>query len=297
MLNQPAATNATTSLEIKTLEHVQESIIYTAFMEAFSDYLVPIKLSPEQFHNKLINEGVDLSLSAGAFVEGKLVGMVLNATGVWQGRPTFYNAGSGVVPAYRGQSITNRLFQYVAPELKKQGIKHGLLEVLQNNLVGINIYQRVGFSISRKLDCYKLARKEELQPKPLKGLELGTLDLFQQLDQLSQWHNWNPSWQNSHATIRRNKMATGFTALLDGVPVGYIVGDISTGRVAQFCVKPGMRGKGIGKHLFTKMGSVLQPGVTLSLINVDSSDHDTKEFLTSSGFDKIIAQYEMVLSL
>ncbi len=297
MLSQPAAKNANISVQLKTLEHTDESALYAAFTEAFSDYLVPIKLSPEQFHNKLRNEGVDLSLSAGAFINDNLVALVLNATGIWQGRPTVYNAGTGVIPSYRGHSLTNQLFQFLTPELKKRGIQHGLLEVLQNNLVGVHIYQKVGFSISRKLDCYKLVHKEELTPTPMEGMELRPLDIYKELDQLSQWHNWNPSWQNSHATIRRNNMAKGFTAYLDNQPVGYIVGDVSTGRVAQFCVKPAMRNKGIGKHLFTKMATVLQPGANLSLINVDSSDHDTREFLTRSGFDKIISQHEMVLSL
>src|SRR5580765_3997986 len=79
--------------------------LYDAFLEAFSDYVVPFALTGEQFRNHIIVTAVDLERTVGCIDDGKLVGFSLNGFGEWEGTSTVYDAGTGVVPAWRRKGI------------------------------------------------------------------------------------------------------------------------------------------------------------------------------------------------
>ncbi len=89
------------------------------------------------------------------------------------------------------------------PKLKGKGVKKFTLEVLKDNEPAIKAYRKAGFRIARELDCYELefdsagARRTtditiELQP-------IGKSDLTAFVGSL----DWQPSWENSFAAIRR----------------------------------------------------------------------------------------------
>lgn len=50
--------------------------ILAAFNLAFSDYLISIKLAETQLRHKIWTENIALELSAGAFDDGNLVGLI-----------------------------------------------------------------------------------------------------------------------------------------------------------------------------------------------------------------------------
>ncbi|HRZ88309.1 MAG TPA: hypothetical protein P5117_02385, partial [Spirochaetia bacterium] len=82
--------------EFMTLEAESLQVVYAVFMEAFSDYSVPVTWSFEEFRASCLRRGVDLSISLGAREDGRLVGFVLNGRGTWGGMPAAYDAGTGV---------------------------------------------------------------------------------------------------------------------------------------------------------------------------------------------------------
>src|SRR5947208_6614795 len=89
--------------------------LYSAFTEAFSDYVYPFALTETQFRNHLLLNGVDLDRTAGCFIDGRLVGFSLNGFGDWGGVPTVYDAGSGVIPSYRRRHICEPMFEMMLP--------------------------------------------------------------------------------------------------------------------------------------------------------------------------------------
>ena len=65
----------------------------------------------------------------------------MNALGEWQGKPTAYDAGTGVIPAYRRQGIAEELFTFMVPHLKEASVEQYLLEVLTGNERAVALYQ------------------------------------------------------------------------------------------------------------------------------------------------------------
>src|SRR5882724_8964151 len=107
--------------------------LYHAFLKAFSDYQVNMNVSEHRFRDRLVRDGVTLNRSVGAFAEKEMIGFSLNGCGRWQGRLTAYDAGTGILPTYRGRGLGQDLFGYMMPELKKAGVEQCLLEVLSTN--------------------------------------------------------------------------------------------------------------------------------------------------------------------
>jgi ribosomal protein S18 acetylase RimI-like enzyme len=288
----------TTMITLKTLENTDLKKLHTTFLEAFSDYLVPIKLTGEQFQTKLLNEGVDLSISGGAFLDNKMVGIILHGRGNWNGQSTAYNAGTGVIPTFRGQGITLNLYSYLIPILQENGVESCLLEVMQQNVPAINVYKEAGYEIKRKLDCYKLSKSAKLHPIYAPDFAIIPCALSDSVKQhLYSWHNWAPTWQNSWDAMLRNKNIRAYMATLNNKSVGYITVDILTGRVPQFATHPVLRGQGIGNALFHKVYTEIDSSLTPTIINVDNNDASTRAFLQKAGFEKTATQYEMEMNI
>ena len=85
-------------MEYRSLTGTSIKSIHEAFLQAFSDYKVPMNLSLETFEKKLKRNGFKPEFSAGAFENGRLVGFVLNGVREWDGEKTIYDTGTGVVP-------------------------------------------------------------------------------------------------------------------------------------------------------------------------------------------------------
>ncbi|MBV9241071.1 MAG: GNAT family N-acetyltransferase, partial [Acidobacteria bacterium] len=197
--------------------------LYATFSEAFSDYVYPFALTETQFRNHLLLNGVDLERTAGAFVDGRLVGFSLNGFGDWQGLATVYDAGSGVIPAYRRRYVCESMFDMMLPIFRGQGIKQCLLEVITSNTGAVRLYEKLGFRVTRELALLQCDGELRV-PAPvsadveIRAIEHPDWQLFRGF-----WDG-TPSWQNSPDAIdrsQRNKTIRG--AFIDGVCAGYII--------------------------------------------------------------------------
>ena len=108
--------------------------LYECFLLAFSDYEVDMRMSVEQFQQRLMRDGVSLPMSAAAFDDERMIGFCINGAGEWQGKPTAYDAGTGVIPGYRGRGVAKELFAFLERRLKDAGVVQYLLEVLTSNI-------------------------------------------------------------------------------------------------------------------------------------------------------------------
>ena len=88
-------------IEIKQLTDVSIEEIYTAFSNAFSDYVEPFDLTINQLKHMIERRGYNFHLSFGAFNGNDLVGLTLNGIGDWNGRLTAYDTGTGVIKEFR----------------------------------------------------------------------------------------------------------------------------------------------------------------------------------------------------
>lgn len=277
-------------MHIKTLESISPEKVLETFNLAFSDYMIPINLSSEQFKQKLFTENIDLGISVGVFNENTLVGFILHGNRLLDGKKTFYNAGTGVIPAERGHALTTRMYDFILPLLKKQGYNQGLLEVISTNEAAIHVYKKTGFTRTRSLECYRGSPQSLFVDSEIEMEETKALDweLFQRF-----W-DWMPAWQYMPETIDLESDSLRKTlAKKDGVIVGYALLDRKSNRLKHLAVSKAHRKQLIGSSMI----AYLSPGKALSVINVDGNDDATNAFMRKLGLEHFLRQYEMSLSI
>ncbi|MFK7798562.1 MAG: GNAT family N-acetyltransferase [Aureispira sp.] len=276
-------------IKIQTLAELSLEELLAAFNEAFAEYFVPVQLSKKQLAFKIRVDQVNLAYSVGAFENGQLVGFILHGIAMHQGQYTAYNAGTGVVPAFRGQGITKQLYQYALPLLRKARIRYSVLEVIKENRIAQNIYQNIGFQTLRLVNCYQ-------QRKPLLDNAPNRVHQGQgKLVALVPHKDPPPTWQNSPPAIAQYQAdAIQFLVQEQGQWIASLIIYKQTGRILQLYVQSEYRRKGIGRLL---LGRAAQFFPDLSIINVDASRKDLTGFFEHLGFECTLQQYEMGLIL
>ena len=124
-------------IEIMQLKSTDIEVIHDSFNRAFEDYVEPFKLSVSQLKHMIERRGYDENISFGAFDNGSLVGFTLNGKGIWMGKKTAYDTGTGIVKAYRKQGLATRIFEESLEILKQEGITQYLLEVVLRNRLSL----------------------------------------------------------------------------------------------------------------------------------------------------------------
>ncbi len=271
--------------------------LYDAFIEAFSDYVIPFALTETQFRNHINLNAVDLERTVGCVEDDRIVGFSLNGFGLWEGKQTVYDAGTGVIPDFRRQGVSEAMFDLMLPVFKGEGIEQCLLEVIATNTRAISLYEKLGFHTVRELALLQYDGKIDLSGDTPQNYEMREIDTPDWVLLTTFWDG-DPSWQNSVAAVersRRNKRI--ICAYLGGKCVGYIVFSSKFGRVAQLAVEKDHRNRGVGTALLRAMQAETAEGFSLQVINIDKSLTLATTFFNNRGFYERLGQYEMVLQM
>ncbi|SFG88008.1 GNAT family N-acetyltransferase [Pontibacter chinhatensis] len=272
--------------------------VRATFLKAFADYVVPVQLSEEQLRDKVEREGIVPEFCVAAFDGEEMAGFILTALGDWQGMPTAYNAGTGVVPTYRGQGLTQQMYAFLLPKLREKGVRQCLLEVIEGNVPALKTYEKIGFYITRTLSCFRALKQDLLQEaSPPAGINI--LEATQpDFAALSRFWDVQPTWQNSIASLNRsiNQDRTLEARAASGEVVGYISVFRKNGAVAQLAVSREWRGKGIGTALLrAAMQQVEAP--SLMFINVEDTAQSMISFLQGRDINLLLKQHEMLMPI
>ena len=284
-------------IEYRTLDTPTLEETHAAFCEAFSDYVVKMDMPFWKFEMMARRRGYDPSISMGAFSGDRMVGFILNGLRQWDGRPTAYDTGTGVVPEFRKQGITTSIFQSLVDLLGKRGVEAYLLEVIKENDPARELYLKQGFRIVREFSCH-LGKVEDLRTVagPAIALDptpIGDLDW----DSMAPMWDFVPSWQNSVESV----MAVPETfevvvARVEGEVAGYGIVEPRSGDVPQVAVAPGHRGKGVGRAIMGGLAGLAE-AENLVILNVEEGSGPMGDFATALGMELFTDQYEMVLDL
>lgn len=272
--------------------------LHEAFLQSFADYLVPIQLDAAQFRVKIKREGIAPSFCAAAYVGTEMAGFILTGLGEWQGKPTAYNAGTGVLPQFRGYNLTQQLYAYMLPKLRESGVEQCLLEVMQENAPALRAYKAIGFKVTRTLDLFR-AQKGELLLDVVEPEDI-TIAAAKRPD----WKTYGcfrdaePSLQNTAEAIRKSPDEKVMLEARDREQeiVGYIMLFPNTGSVAQFAVDNRSRGKGIGSALLREAMQRTAASF-LMFVNIDTSATSLISYLERRHFRHVLRQYEMLLPI
>jgi ribosomal protein S18 acetylase RimI-like enzyme len=276
-------------MEFRNLADLNITDLLSVFNLSFSDYVVPFHLTLEQLKSKINAEKIDMNLSVGAFQSDQIVGFILQAEKVEDGKRMIYNAGTGVIPDYRGQGLVRKMYDYIIPMLRDRKTDILTLEVIEGNEPAIRAYTNLGFKISRKLLCFKGTIKAsekyaEIQIQQMNTTQWGIFKSFWDIE---------PSWQSS--VIVLDQMRDDLVILgayeMDKL-AGYAIFNPATGKVYQVAVDKKQRRKGIGAKLFKVIGEMSEGPVTV-INNVDDSSESTPHFLSRMGLENWVSQFEM----
>lgn len=274
----------------RTLEHTPIDILTAAFNNSFADYEIPLQFTPQALQDKIRNEDIDLRLSVGAFDGDVLAGFIFFGIDTINGVKTAWDGGTGVVAAYRGQQLTQKMFAHMVPVFKEMGVQRGLLEVLKNNTGAKKIYEKIGFSTIRELHAYK-GQVNKAAPQH-KVEVLNNPDMAA----LSALGDWQPAWQ------QMNKRVQNFGDMVETVVVkagddiaAYAHYNKATKRVYQFVTAKQHRRKGMATALFHYIAG--DNTIPVMFVNIDGNDEASNAFLPAIGMPLVISQYEMDMVL
>jgi ribosomal protein S18 acetylase RimI-like enzyme len=142
-------------MKIQTLKKIPLPYLAKVFNVAFADYMLPFNLSTADLEAKMTSENINLEYSVGVFIEAELVGFMLIGTDISDDKIIAYNAGTGVIPEFRGQQFTQKMYDFLFAHLKEKGITTHQLEVITENERAITAYKKIGFEQRRRLSCFK----------------------------------------------------------------------------------------------------------------------------------------------
>lgn len=283
-------------LKYSSLEGIDTEVLHRTFLDAFSDYQVKIDLPLWKLKQMLHRRGYVPEKSMGVFKDEVLVGFILNGYREWNGKPTVYDTGTGVIPEYRKQGLTTNMFQRTLELLKADGVEQCLLEVIQNNTSAYELYKKYGFKVIRTFSCYKLDKSKYQPEENFEVLHIGGFSAAQWEHLMGFW-DFQPSWQNSIESICALSEEFIYSVVRsDNRIVGYGVIEKRTGDIPQIGVDRNYRGKGIAGSIMSDLINSTESS-KVAVINVDDSAKAYKHFLSALEFEHYVDQYEMVMDL
>ena len=283
-------------MEFKSFSETDLSSLHRAFSEAFASYSVPFQLSFDTFRKRILHKlRIDQELSKLAYRKDRCVGFVLHTKSIYRGIPTLYNGGTGIIPEYRGNQLTETIYETLIPAIKESGAKRILLEVITTNHPAIKIYERLGFQYKQTYKCFKRKSEEEDSNQRVSK----SIKIIRQL-------NWNPDLYHACCAFEPS-FIDSFPHLLhnqtqeicleayqaDGF-AGFVIFQPHVGRISQLAVNPSFRSMGVATALLKEAAS-LSVGKELTVINIPEDQMEMQSFLLARGFENQVDQYEMEL--
>jgi ribosomal protein S18 acetylase RimI-like enzyme len=161
----------------------------------FEGYLVPIHMTETALLTMLRRDNIDLTASRVILEEDEPIGIGLIARRGWTSRL----AAMGIVPDARNSGVGTWAMRQLIEEAQLRSEREMLLEVIEQNMAGVKLYEKTGFKKIRRLVGYKCEN-----PQVEVGHSLEEMDI-RELGRLVTYHGLpDLPWQLSGATIMQH---------------------------------------------------------------------------------------------
>ncbi|MBE9488365.1 MAG: GNAT family N-acetyltransferase [Bacteroidetes bacterium] len=279
-------------MEIKSLAKIEKSTIYKAFNQAFEDY--DVHINELELQKMLSRRGFNSELSFAIFEKNKIIAFTLNGIGIFNGKKTAYDTGTGTLKKYRGKGLATKIFNYSIPYLKEKEVKQYLLEVLQHNEKAVSIYKKLDFTKSREFNYF-------IQKNINISIDITNPNLFNikhlnnnDLKLVHNFWDFNPSWQNNFEAIYKNPKDFIFLgAFINDKLKGYIIFEPLSGDISQLAVEKHHRRKGIASLLIKEVLKINE-NKEIKIINAETTCDSITNFLKSKNILLTGKQFEMI---
>lgn len=272
-------------MRYKAINQVPTEEILECINKAFSDYSRPIQFTEETLQLFFKASDINKSLSFCAYSDNNTVGFILNSSNIYNGEQVVFDAGTGVVPEFRGQGVFTSLYAYAEQELHKYGIEKYYLEVLQQNIRAKSLYERNGFSVVREFSVLQLT--ELFEKYDNQNVQVVKLEEFN-FSNLYTLTLVKPSYEHSYSVIMKNPELYKVSYLESNHKImAFCVYDVNDGRLIELGYYNISDLKEVLKYIATNYDVVIAK-------NIDTSYSSLIEMMLSIGFKQITSQYEMV---
>lgn len=255
-----------------------------ALNHCFQGYIVPFQLTAAQADARFRRENVDGLCSSVWFKGDETVGVTM----ISRRGSTCRLAAMAIAPDYRGKGIGSVILKKLVTEARERGDKRFLLEVFEANRPAVQLYERGGFQILRRLVGYERAASEG----PV-GPEPEQVDVSQVCSLMHQAGLTDLPWHLHPDTLTNFSSSSTLAFSLEGKCFA-IVTPTPTGKTvlwSLFTLEPS-RGKGYARQML----DALQKRWPENAIHVSIvfPEDLVPGFWSATGFEKLeLAQLEM----
>ena len=271
---------------VKNLSEIHFDELLNCFLKSFENYYVKMPTDKNYYKKRWESSKVDFNLSYGMFDKDTLVGFIINAVDHRNGNLKAYNAGTGVLPTYRGKKIVKAIYKDAVSDLIHHGFSKCSLEVITKNTFAIKSYQSIGFKITKNFLCYDGAINLSKDP----FVNLKETD-YNHIDWDAMPNQELYSWDHQKETLKISTLKFYEVIVKDKIE-SYFVINPNTGYIAQFEILSNH--KRAWENLFK---GIQQISSTIRINNIDDRNKDKICFLNSIGIKNTVDQYEMELKL
>ena len=248
-------------------------------------------MSIEKLNEMLLTRDYNPLLSIGCFSGDRLLGFVLTGYRSINNKKCCYDVATGVIRQYQNKHIGSILLKELMNSIGHNGINQFQLEVLEKNIAARKLYEKNGFSITRRLRCYEI----ELQDTSINNIpfEVSRDSRFLESVDETDYVSFKPTWQNSLKAFYNNKDKYYVISFLDNdVIVGYGIIHKERGDILQVGVKENYRDKGIEEILIKEMANGVSK-TKVTLVNIEDKTYMQNK-LEANQYSNFTNQYEMV---
>ncbi|MED0973299.1 MULTISPECIES: GNAT family N-acetyltransferase [Bacillus cereus group] len=277
-------------IQYKRCSEVSIDLVYEAFKDGFSDYIIKMDVSKEDFIKRFFGpEGNSLEHSFLALDDDKSVGVILGGIKIYESIKTMRCGTLAVHPNYRRVGISQKLFELHKEEAIQNECKQLFLEVIVGNDRAINFYNKLGYEKVYDLSYYSLNDFTIITNKDFKNIEIKQLKFQKFKVEIQKWLNFHINWQNDIDYIEKTNN-TYYSAYVDNDLKGTVCIN-EQGKISFIFVAKEYRNIGIA----TRLLQVVREELKLSSLSIGFPNNSSLQgYLKKCGFEKnSLAQYEM----
>lgn len=270
---------------------VRLEALHAAFIDAFSEYDVPMTLGMDALAQMMAIRNYDPAVSIGCFDGAQLVGFILVEVRVRAGARHAYDVATGVIRSHQSKKVGSRMLQALCDQLRAADFVSFQLEVLEQNTAARRLYETHGFVSRRRFVCFQHAAPVSAALPA--GWQVSAA-LPADIDEVHM-NGYEPSWQQALASYRNDAASYALVCASAGAgEAAYGIIQRTTGSIMQIAIAPESRAQ-ISVAQVVEALAAQTSAETLRFVNVEDEVWLAHE-LAALGWIPFVYQHEMIRS-
>lgn len=280
-------------MEIVCCNNISDEVTYQIFSEGYSDYILKVEFSLEDFVHRFMTIEADREYSYVMMDSKRPVGMMLGGVHSYNGLKTMRCGGFAVAPDMRSKGIGKMLFEKHKETALSLGCKQIYLEVLCDNLNAFRLYERLGYENLYHYKYYKMDSTQAYMENEIEageGYRIVEVDSDFAMSIRETINDTHIHWQGEMFIIKQYDDVKYYALYKADKCIGCI-GIRDVGYLAFLWIDKTYRQMGYGKLLMSY--GIKQMNIDM-LTAVTSNNMLYEGFLKKCGFEFVLGQHEMV---